>query len=320
MSTTAASAARPRRGRVATSEELWRREGWTVAGEPGLLEALGETLRLPAAMWRRRELVFTALRRELADRLAGTLLGKLWPLLVPLAQCTLYYVVFAQLLGVRMPRAAPGQEAALCVHMLVGVLVWGAFAASATRGARAFVEGAPLLKKVAYPAELLPLNAALAEVVLLLYGVAAFVLLCALAPVWPVPVPGLLWLPALLAVQLVLGFGAGLLAATLQVFVRDSAHLLGLALAACMFLTPVFWVPSPETLPLLSRHPWIVHANPLHHLLVAWRSVLMGGEPAWLLPASPLRALALAGGFAAALCAAAMLLFVSCRRRIADEV
>lgn len=321
MEVSAASAARPRRGREeGLAEAIWRRQGWTVAGEPGPGRIVREAAALPAGVWRRRGLVGTALRRELAGRLAGTLLGRLWPLLVPLAQCALYYLVFARLLGVRMPHAAAGQEAALGVHMLVGVLAWGAFAASASRGAQTFVEGAPLLRKVAYPAELLPLNAALVESALLLYGVAAFVVFCALAPVWPAPLGTLAWLPALLAVQTLMGFGAALLLATLQVFVRDSAHALGLALTAGMFLTPVFWVPSADALPVLAAHPWLVELNPMHHLLLAWRSVLMGGEPAALLPASPARALGLAAAAASCLCALASLLYVSCRRRIADEV
>jgi ABC-type polysaccharide/polyol phosphate export permease len=42
----------------------------------------------------------------------------------------------------------------------------------------------------------------------------------------------------------------------------------------------VFWVPSIEVLPGLE--PWLgfVHANPLHHLLEAWRWVLLPAAPA----------------------------------------
>ena len=59
-----------------------------------------------------------------------------------------------------------------------------------------------------------------------------------------------------------------------------------------MLFTPVFWVPSPEVIPEIA--PWLpwVELNPMHHLLVLWRSALLGGRPEFLFEGELVRSVA----------------------------
>ncbi len=59
-------------------------------------------------------------------------------------------------------------------------------------------------------------------------------------------------------------------------YLRDTAHVLGLLLTLGMFATPIFWVPSAELMPAAAGHLDWLTASPFHHLVQAWRLALMG--------------------------------------------
>jgi lipopolysaccharide transport system permease protein len=237
---------------------------------------------LPARLLRHRDLLLSSLAREWQVRLRGTALGMLWPFIQPLCLFGIYGLVFGSVLGVRMP-AAEGWGVSLDwsygLWLWTGALVWASVSESIGRAVSCIVDQRGIVRKLAFPSEVLPLQTVLSSSITLAIGVSAF-----LAASWifmgRVPGPELLWIPLIFAVQTLLLFGAALFVAACQVFLRDTQHLLGVLLTLAMFATPVFWVPSIEVLPGLE--PWLgfVHANPLHHLLEAWRWVLLPAAPA----------------------------------------
>jgi homopolymeric O-antigen transport system permease protein len=98
----------------------------------------------------------------------------------------------------------------------------------------------------------------------------------------------LLFLPLLLAIELCMTLGLSLLAATANVFYRDLQQIVGYALLALFFLTPIFYVRNivPPSLQFL------VTFNPFAALLSGYQSVFyFGTPPNW-------RELLFAGGFA----------------------
>lgn len=293
---------------------------WIDGRRPGPRELVAALARLPLTLARHRDLVASGVRRDLRARLTGTLFGRTWPLLEPLAYFCVYWFLFTRLLGFRMPDLPPHQAGAMGVWMFTGVLVWGAFADGLTRSVHAVEESAHLLTKLAFPAEVLPLQAVLASLVLLVPAVAVFELLCALTPVWSAPGPELLLAPLLLVLQGLFTLGLAWAVSAIQVFLKDTAHVLGIALTLAMLSTPVFWVPSPQVLPAIE--PWLelVDLNPLHHLLLAWRAVLLGGEPAFLFADGPWRSIAILAAWSAGALALGHVVFHLGKRRFADEV
>ena len=275
---------------------------------------------VPAQLARHRRMVQVSVLRDLRARFSGTVLGWGWPLLQPLVLFGVYAFVFTKLFGVRLPATPPGSEGLLGVYMFLGVLVWSSIAESLARGAQSISGNANLIAKVAFPAQLLPLNTALSNLAMLGLGLAGFLVVSLLAPLGVRPGPLLLWLPVLALAQLLFVWGLSLALATLQVYLRDTAHMLGLALTLGMFATPIFWVPSRELLPAAGPYLELVTSNPFHHLVQAWRLALMGDAPAVLFTDSFNTSLCIVLAWAGASFVCGHALFTLGRPGFADEV
>jgi ABC-type polysaccharide/polyol phosphate export permease len=249
-------------------------EGWVSARPPRPMEIVQRVVTFPRLALEHGDLIWTSVRRELEARFKGTLLGWFWPLVHPLFLFAVYYFIFTKLLALKMPALPAGQEAAMGVYMFSGIIVWTAFSESIMRGCNVIVENGNLIKKLAFPSEILPLNVVLVNVVTMLFAVGIFVLGCAATPIWAMPGPALAWAPLLLLLQLVFTYGLVLLLSTLQVFLRDTMQVMGVLVTIWMFVTPLFWV--PEIIPGVQRFMPLIEANPMHHLVAAWRGALMG--------------------------------------------
>ncbi len=314
-------------------ETVWvdRDEGprW-ISSRPRRPREIAERLvSFPRLVHRYRDLVTTSVRRDLAARFQGTVLGWAWPLVQPLFLFAVYYFVFTELLQFRMPDLPPEQQAGMGVYMFCGMLAWSALAESLGRGTNVIVENGNLIKKLAFPSELLPLNVVLGSLANLGFAVAVFLLAAVFTPIWPAPGPEVLWLPVLVFLLGLFAYGLVLFLSSLQVFLRDTVQVVGMVTTVWMFVTPVFWVPEamqPSVLQWMS----LIRANPTYHLVRAWRGALMGDV---VLPASE----TIAGGHAVSVAAipahagvfalwalgayvVGHAFFVLSQRRFADEV
>ena len=304
-------------------------EGWVSARPRRARQVLERLWHFPRLLVQYRDLVTTSLRRDLQARFQGTVLGWGWPLVQPLFLFAVYYFIFTELLQFRMPDLPPEQRAGMGVYMFCGVVAWSALAESLTRGTNAIVENGNLIKKLAFPSELLPLNVVLTSLVTMLFALLVFLLAAFLTPIWPRPGVALLWLPLIVLLQALFTYGLVLFFSTLQVFLRDTLQVVGLATTVWMFVTPIFWVPEAMG-PSVLRYLPLIRANPAFHLIRAWRGVLMGDV---VLPASE----HIAGGHAVSVAAVpahlalfalwalgayalGYVFFVLAQRRFADEV
>ncbi|NOT30654.1 MAG: ABC transporter permease [Planctomycetes bacterium] len=295
------------------------------------LEVLQRLVGLPKLVSGHRDLVLTTLKRDLSARFQGTLLGWAWPILQPLLLFAIYYFIFTRFLGQRMPALPESQQAGMGVYMFCAMISWGALGESLGRGTSVIVDNGNLIKKLAFPSELLPLNVVLASLVMMLFGVAIFIAVC-FTSVWPRPGLALAWIPLIVVLQGLFTYGIVLFLTTLHVFLRDTAQVVGMVTTVWMFLTPVFWVPE-----LLSagpggasveQHMGLIHANPAYHLVSAWRGALMGDvsltlESGVLTPVSVAAIPGHLGVFALWALGAYVLgyaFFVHSQRRFADEV
>ncbi|MDF1800250.1 MAG: ABC transporter permease [Planctomycetota bacterium] len=249
-------------------------DGWVTSRPPKLVEAFLRVFLFPRILVRHRDLIVSSVKRELASRFQGTLLGFLWPLVHPLFIFAVYYFIFTKLLSFKMPNLQPGQESAMGVYMFIGVLVWAAFGESLGRGCNVIVENGNLIKKLAFPSEVLPLNIVMANIVTMLFGVAMYLVATIFTSVWEAPGIELLWIPVLLVLQILFTYGLAMFLATLQVFLRDTAQVVAIVVTVWMFLTPLFWV--PEAIPQIGGYLPFIEGNPMNHLVFAWREVLMG--------------------------------------------
>ncbi len=90
-------------------------------------------------------------------------------------------------------------------------------------------------------------------------------------------------LPLLFFLQLVFTVGLGYFLATLNLFLRDTYHLVGVGVTVWMFGTPIFY---PANMVERAGYGWLLELNPMHWLISAYRNVLCYGIwPDWALTA-----------------------------------
>ena len=216
-----------------------------------------------------RALIQSLVARELKARYRGSVLGFLWSFVNPLLLLSIYSFVFTQLLETRVETNGP-----YALFLFCGLLPWTWFSSSLLESSNVLISGGNLIRKVLFPAEVLPIVTVLAALVH--FGLGLVIVLAAISYfAVPVTLTDLLWLPVVIAVQLVLTLGLALLISALTVHFRDLRDLLANLLTLWFFATPVLYPMSsvpPRWQPLLAL-------NPFAHLAMAYQEVLFVPGP-----------------------------------------
>jgi ABC-type polysaccharide/polyol phosphate export permease len=218
-----------------------------------------------AALVRYRGLIETLVARDLKARYRGSVLGFFWSFINPLLLLSVYSFVFT----VVMPGMHPPSVQPYGLFFFCGILPWTWFSSSLTESAGVLISGGNLIKKVLFPAEVLPIVTVLANMVHFLLGLpilAAF-LIYYQRPLDPVE---LLWFPVIVLVQLVLTTGLALLLSALAVHFRDIKDILGNLLTLWFFSTPIIY--SMQMAPPNVR--WALNLNPMTHIIISYQEVL----------------------------------------------
>ncbi len=89
----------------------------------------------------------------------------------------------------------------------------------------------------------------------------------------------LIALPLLIVLQMIFSVGLGYLLSTLNLYLRDVYHLIGVALTVWMFGTPIFY---PAALVRVAGYDFMLDINPMHWLIDGYRRILVYGHwPDW---------------------------------------
>jgi lipopolysaccharide transport system permease protein len=228
---------------------------------------------------RYRGLIQTLVARDLKARYRGSALGFFWSFINPLLLLLIYSFVFTTVL----PRAENDPELEpYALFMFCGILPWTWFSSSIIESANVLISSGNLIKKVLFPAEVLPIVAVLANMAHFFLGLpilAAF-LIYYQRPLDPLE---LLWFPVIVVVQLLFTIGLSLLLAALTVHFRDIKDLLGNLLTLWFFSTPIIY--SMQMAP--DNYRWVLNLNPMTHLAISYQEVLFHVGPhghwKWLL-------------------------------------
>jgi lipopolysaccharide transport system permease protein len=228
-------------------------------------------------LFRYRGLIQSLVARELKARYRGSVLGFLWSFINPLLLLLIYTFVFSVILPNRNELAQP-----YAVFMFCGILPWNWFSSSLMEASGSLVAGGNLIKKVLFPAEILPLVNVLANMVHFFLGLLILAVFLVVYRHWPDPA-GLVWFPVAVLVQLVFTSGLALFLAALTVHYRDIRDLLSNLLMFWFFATPIIY---PWQDPNVSRFKWLFDLNPFTHLAVSYQEILFFygpvGHAKWL--------------------------------------
>jgi ABC-2 type transport system permease protein len=223
-----------------------------------------------------REILLNLVRKELKVKYAASVLGAVWSLLNPVV----FLVVFSfvvRMLGNNIPDYP--------VYLLSGLLAWNLFSTSLQSGARSVLDNANLVKKVAFPHEILPLSAigvALVDYALQLSVLLLFIVVSGFGLRWPEIALLPLAFVALLAFTAAITFWVS----ALNVRYRDVGHLLGIAILVWFWATPIVYAAASVQERLADRDVlWALYlANPLTSIVAGIQRALYadpspGGVP-----------------------------------------
>jgi len=221
-----------------------------------------------------RVLIQTLVVRELKARYRGSALGFLWSFIHPLMLLAVYTFVFT---FVFQPQRGDDVDP-YALYLFCGLLPWTWFASALAEGANSLVANGNLIKKIIFPAEVLPVVAVVSNGVNFLLGLPIYLVF------WLAYKPGglsihLLWLPVVFLVQFVFSLGLSLFLAALTVHYRDVRDLLANVLTLWFFASPVIYsfnlltTQSPE-----SMLPRLLQLNPMTHVIEGYHAAIFTGE------------------------------------------
>lgn len=199
-----------------------------------VLGARRSTLQSLQEVWAYRELLQLLVKREIKVRYKDSSLGLLWSLIRPLVMLAVYYFAIGRFLGAQ--RAIPS----FAIYVFTGLTAYQLFSEVISSCTSSILGNAGLVKKVSLPREVFPLSTVGSSLFNL--GVQLVVLLAATVVAQQVPLgQRLVYLPLSLAVLLVYGVAAGLLLSALNVFLRDVQYLVEMSLVILFWTTPTVY-------------------------------------------------------------------------------
>ena len=221
-----------------------------------------------AAGRRNRALLRNFFGREIRTRYLGSVTGLAWAFVHPLALLAVYHFVFTTVF-----RAGGFQGHSFLLFVAVALWPWLAAQEALQRATMSLAGYAGLIRKVAFPHEIVIYASVAATLALQFAGYLVVLLVLALFGE-PLHFEGLLLAIPLWIVMALAVLGLSLCLAALQVFIRDVEHVLTPTLMILMYLTPILY---PLTLVPAGLQPWVA-ANPFGWLVGRLRDALLDGN------------------------------------------
>ena len=258
------------------------------------------------AAWRYRFFIISSIKTELRTKFIRSRLGGLWMILNPLAQVLIFAFILSAVLSAKLPGI--DNQYAYAIYLMAGTLGWSLFAEIVNRCLTLFIDNGNILKKLVFPKIALPLivsGSALVNNLLLFVAILAiFGLLGHL------PGAALVYLPALMAINIALALGLGLTLGVLNVFMRDIGQVVPVLMQFLYWFTPIVYMANiiPQ-----QYQEWL-RLNPLLPIVTGYQDTLLYNRaPDW-------SALGMVCVFAMALLAVSLLLLRKAAPEMVDQL
>ena len=218
--------------------------------------------------WSHRSLLTSLIRRQFQLRYRQSVAGVFWAAVPPLVTVFASTLVFNKVAG--LTSGLPGIPYPLFVF--AAITPWTFFAGSVTFGVPSVASSQPMVSRLAFPRGVLPLSMVGLSLVDFAIASATFVVyLYATGNTLPATV---MWVPALLAIEIVFAGGIVLFASALNMFARDVKLALPFVMQLWLFLTPVTY--PLDQVPERLRPLYL--ANPMTGIVESFRDVLIVGR------------------------------------------
>jgi ABC-type polysaccharide/polyol phosphate export permease len=234
--------------------------------------------------WQYRALILNFARRDLRARFKGTLLGLAWSLVLPIATLATYSIVFGIIFKQKAPTLGNGENGPFPVFLFSGLVPWTMYAVTLGTAIASLLGNGPLMKKIYFP----PYASVFGTVLATFYQSLIELAILAIALLVLANV-GWTWILFLGWFALFASFVAALSLwfSVMNVYFRDTTHIVGIILQIQFYLTPIIYpitlVPGVwHRLPLRT----VIELQPMAAFVETFRALVYGLEVgparAWL--------------------------------------
>jgi len=201
--------------------------------------------------------------RDFKLRYAGSVLGVVWSILIPLFQLGVLIFTFQRVIPVDINDYPAFVYSAL--------LPWTWFSTCLGSAGYLFIQHRDLVRRPNFPPVALVVMNTLSNLLTFLLSLPLLFVLLA----WSGRrlTLSLAALPLLLVIQTLMTVGLSLVIATWNVFFRDIAQLVNIILSMVFFMTPIFY-----RVPRESKYMAIFQVNPVAGLIRCYRAILFEGQ------------------------------------------
>jgi len=237
-------------------------------------------------LYNSRDLLLAWTSRTIRARYQQSALGWIWAVLQPAAGAIIFSIIFTLFVPIDTGNVP------YIVFSYIAMVPWTFLASSLADMSGSIVVNMSLVTKIYFHREVLPIAAMLAR--LMDFGIAAALFLVFIL-FYRVPLSAaILFLPVILAIQLLLIIGLGLATAAANVFYRDVQSMLTLVIQLWFYASPIIY---PVTMVPEQLRPFYF-LNPMAGILVAYRDVLLNGSlpGTYLIPSAVVSIIVFLGG------------------------
>lgn len=224
-----------------------------------------------------RHRVLEGVVHDVRQRYTGSVFGSLWAVLYPLLNLGIYAALYTVVFKVR---PAGLTEWGYVVLVFSGLVPLMAFNEALTAATSSLSSNKNLLLNTVFPAELIPLRAAIAAQVTSLIGLIITLILGFVLgrTSWQ----AILLVPVFWVLLLMFAMGIGWMFSLFSLVARDIQHGLGLVIMLLFVLSPFAYTPEmvPTTLKLF------VYMNPLSYFVLTFQQLICYGTWPDLVPAT----------------------------------
>jgi ABC-2 type transport system permease protein len=215
-------------------------------------------------IWLSRELLVYLVRTEIKVKYKNSVLGLVWSMIAPAMTLAIYFIVFQVVLGNRQPN--------FVIFLFAGLLVWNLFQLGVQTGTGVIVNNAGIVKKVSFPREILALAAVGSACVFFFFQSCVMVIFLVVlhnSPDWSY-VP-LLFLALFTAI--VLACALAVLLSSVNVYLRDTQHLIEVILTAWFWACPIVYAFQQNIGKKLGPRDllWVYFLNPVTPLVLTFQ-------------------------------------------------
>lgn len=215
-------------------------------------------------------LIYELGKKDIKERYMSSALGLWWAVLTPIGTLAIFTFVFGEIFQAKWNGS--GDLVEFGVRLYAGLIVFWFFAEVLTRAPSLIYSNPNYVKKVVFKLEILPISAVMSAFFTFVVN-------------WVVLVFAAWWLRGQIGIEILWGvvlmiscipvaLGLSWILAALGAYLRDISAIIGVAMNALMFLSPVFY--PIDSAPKGVR--WVFDLNPLSFIIESMRESMINGE------------------------------------------